>query len=62
MSFSERMSCKQDNLYWRSNPDWWRFDRERNDYILTDKAPEKAKESFRRFMAPLPYPVKERTA
>lgn len=62
MGFCERFNCSQDNLYWRSNRDWWYFDREKNEYFLTDKAPERARRSFELFMAPLPYPVKKMPA
>lgn len=34
-------------MYQHSNKEWYRFDEENNCYELTDKAPEKAKESFK---------------
>ena len=36
-------------LYWMTNPDWYDYDENENPY-LTEKAPEKAKESFERYL------------
>ena len=37
----------QDMPYFMTNPDWFYFDGEK--YVLTDEAPEKAKESLKEF-------------
>lgn len=42
---------KKLDLYWMSNPDWFDFaDDENAEPFLTDAAPTKAKESFKRFL------------
>lgn len=40
------------SLYWKSNPDWWRINEEKDEFELTEKAPPKAVESFKLFNAP----------
>ena len=39
-----------DMPYFMENDEWYKFDFVIQKYILTDKAPEKAKESYERFM------------
>lgn len=50
-----RLSQKEDNfmmtanrepLYWRSNKEWYRINREKDCFELTSKATERAKKSF----------------
>lgn len=41
----------QKEPYFMKNPDWYYFDEDEFCYKLTDKATEKAKESFREFYA-----------
>lgn len=36
-------------LYWMTDPDWYDYDDNDKPY-LTDKAPEKAQESFQRYL------------
>ncbi|MBR6242746.1 MAG: hypothetical protein IKQ90_04540 [Ruminococcus sp.] len=36
-------------LFWGTNPDWYDYDENEQPY-LTDKAPEEARESFKRYM------------
>ena len=36
-------------LYWKTNPDWYDYDENEQPY-LTDKAPEEAKESFKKYL------------
>lgn len=39
------------DLYWMTDPDWYGFaDDEAGTPFLTGKAPDKAKESFKRFL------------
>lgn len=40
------MKRKSELLFWRSEKSWYSFDKESNSYVLTDKAPERAKKSF----------------
>ena len=35
--------------YFMENEDWYEYDWKNKKYILTDKAPEKAKESYEKF-------------
>lgn len=39
----------QDKPYFMSNPEWFYFDEKEWKYFLTDKAPNKAKESYTEF-------------
>ena len=54
MAFFETMSSNLEPLYWKSNPEWWRVDRETGRFALTDKAPERARKSFEMYTAPHP--------
>lgn len=36
-------------LYWKNNDEWWDVDEEKREFILTNKAPKKAKESFEKY-------------
>lgn len=35
--------------YFMKNEKWYRFDEELEKYVLTDEAPQKAKESYKEF-------------
>lgn len=39
-----------DMPYFMENEDWYEFDFEKKMYVLTDKAPEKAKESYEEWL------------
>jgi hypothetical protein len=44
------MIANPDNyLFWGTNPDWYDYDENEHPY-LTDKAPEEAKESFKKYL------------
>lgn len=49
------MSANKESVYWKTNPEWWYFDREKDKFVLTDKATERARKSFELFTAPHPY-------
>lgn len=36
----------QEDFFWKSNPDWYRYDFEKNCILMTDKAPIEAIKSF----------------
>lgn len=38
-----------DMPYFMKNKEWYRFDYEKRMYVLTEKAPQKAKESYKKF-------------
>lgn len=38
-----------DEPYFMTNESWYYFDYKQKKYILTDKAPEKARQSYREF-------------
>ena len=38
-----------DKPYFMSDPKWYYFDFDKKKYVLTDEAPEKAKESYEEF-------------
>jgi len=39
--------------FFMTNPEWFRYDLKKGTYVLTDKAPEKAKNSYKRFYSRL---------
>ena len=39
-----------DMPYFMTNEDWYEFDFEKRIFVLTDKVPEKAKESYKEYM------------
>jgi len=40
------MTADREPLYWKSNKDWYAIDRDKDEYKLTDEAPERAIKSF----------------
>lgn len=42
------MTADKSLFFWNSNDEWWDYD-EKGNVVLTTKAPEEAKESFRKF-------------
>lgn len=46
------MTGDKEALYWQTNPKWWTI--VNNKYVLTDKATERAKESFKIFKGEKP--------
>ena len=40
------LSGNREILYWRKDESWYKYDKSRKMYELTDKAPQRAKESF----------------
>lgn len=42
------MTADQSLFLWNKNDEWWNYD-EKGNIVLTPKAPEKAKESFKKF-------------
>lgn len=46
------MTLSRESTYWETNPEWYRFNKQDNNYELTDKAPERARKSFELFMMP----------
>jgi len=44
------MTANQEPLYWRSNKEWYRINEEKDCFELTDKAPERAKKSFKLYL------------
>lgn len=43
------MKRRSEYLIWLENPEWYSFDKKSNSYVLTDKAPERAKKSFEKW-------------
>lgn len=39
-----------DMPYFMENKEWYQFDYEKRKYVLTEKAPEEAKQSYKEFM------------
>jgi len=35
-----------ESVYWKTNKDWYRIDEDKGEYILTEKATERATKSF----------------
>lgn len=40
------MNADREPMYWMSNKDWYRINKEKDEFELTDKAPERARRSF----------------
>lgn len=40
------MNANKEPMYWRTNKEWYRINKEKDCFELTDKAPKRAKESF----------------
>lgn len=40
------MTANREMMYWHSNKEWYRVNTEKDCYELTDKAPQRAVESF----------------
>lgn len=40
------MNANKEIMYWSSNEEWYRVNEEKDCYELTDKAPQRAIESF----------------
>jgi hypothetical protein len=40
------MTANKERLYWKSNKEWYTIDFEKDDFVLTEKAPERAIRSF----------------
>lgn len=40
-----------DRPYFMDNKDWYKFDFKKKQYVLTDKAPEKAEQSLKEYYA-----------
>lgn len=49
------MTANKEAVYWKTNPEWWYFDKEKNEYVLTDKATERARRSFELATTPHPW-------
>ena len=39
-----------DMPYFMTNKEWYRFDFEKDKFVLTEKAPEEAKKSYKKYM------------
>ena len=48
------MTADRETIFWRSNPEWFFFDEEKDEFVLTDKAPERARRSFDLFRGRIP--------
>lgn len=51
------MTADKEIMYWKSNPEWYRFNREKDEYELTEKAPERARISFDMCKNPQKYGI-----
>lgn len=45
------MSANRELLYWQSNKEWYKVNREKDCFELTDKATERARRSFEMFLS-----------
>ena len=45
------MTVNQEPLYWKTNKTWYRINKERDCFELTDQAPPRAVESFKLYCA-----------
>lgn len=44
------MRAPGDLFIWQENDEWWDVDEENKQFVLTEKAPEKAKISFQKYL------------
>lgn len=51
------MTANKEPMYWMSNPEWYRVDEEKDEFVLTDKAPERAQKSFDMWKHPKKYGI-----
>ena len=51
------MTAARESAYWASNPDWYRINKETDEFELTDEAPEKARISFDMWKNPDKYGI-----
>ena len=40
------MTMNSEPMYWHKNKEWYYIDREKDCFVLTDAAPERARQSF----------------
>ena len=40
------MTINREPMFWRSNKEWYRINKEKDRFELTDRAPERARKSF----------------
>lgn len=40
------MTANQEPLFWKTNREWYRINKQKDCYELTEKAPKRAKKSF----------------
>lgn len=45
------MTLDREPLYWRTNKEWYRINKDKDCYELTDKAPKRAQESFKLYLS-----------
>lgn len=43
------MNTNTELLYWKINKEWYRVNKEKDCFELTEKAPDRAKESFKMY-------------
>ena len=43
------MTGSKKALFWKTNPEWYKINKEKDCYELTDKAPKEAIDSFKLF-------------
>lgn len=51
------MTAGSESTYWASNPEWYRINKEKDEFELTDKATERAKVSFDMWKNPKKYGI-----
>lgn len=44
-------------FYWRSNKEWYYIDKEKDEYVLTEKADDRVKQSFDMYCHPEKYGI-----
>ena len=52
-----KMTAASESSYWASNPNWYRINKETDEFELTDEAPEKARISFDMWKNPDKYSI-----
>lgn len=52
------MTANNESTYWASNPEWYHVNKEKDEFELTEKAPERAIKSFDMWKNPEKYGIR----
>lgn len=53
-----KVTANNESTYWASNPEWYHVNKEKDEFELTEKAPERAIKSFDMWKNPEKYGIR----